>query len=298
MDYHFRAMLLRPAVFASSLLLSLSSAQAAPLPISASTTLVADWLRAVGGSRLSLTTLIPANADPHEYQPSTRDSAALSRSKALFVSGAALELWLPKLRGAARGVPLVNLSGAAGLKLRQTAGGTDPHYWWNPQNVAQAAKLIAAKLSALNPAGQATYARNLSRYQQKLAALDAYAKQQFASLPPQRRLLVTNHDSQGYLAQRYGLKVVGDVIPGLSSEREPSARELAALTERIRKSNAPAIFTENTVNPRLAKTISQETGVKIAPPLYTDALGPVGSAGDTYLKAFKANVDTIVRALK
>ena len=275
-----------------------ASASAASLQVSASNTLVADWVRAIGGNRVSINTLIPANADPHEYQPSTRDIASLSRSKVLFVSGAGLETWLPKVRGAASGVPATELSAAAGLKLRQTEGGTDPHFWWNPQNVAAAAGLIATTLGKLDPAGEAVYAKNLSAYQQQLNTLDTFAKQQFSSLPPARRLLVTNHDSQGYLAERYGLKIVGDVIPGLSSEREPSARELAALTDKIKASGAPAIFTENTVNPRLAKTISLETGVRIAPPLYTDALGPKGSAGETYLKAFRANVETVVGALR
>ncbi|WP_420596679.1 metal ABC transporter solute-binding protein, Zn/Mn family [Deinococcus sp.] len=289
-------MKLHPVLLSSALLCA--SASAASLQVSASNTLVADWVRAIGGNRVSINTLIPANADPHEYQPSTRDIASLSRSKVLFVSGAGLETWLPKVRGATSGVPVTELSAAAGLKLRQTEGGTDPHFWWNPQNVAAAAGLIATTLGKLDPAGEAVYAKNLSAYQQQLNTVDTFAKQQFSSLPPARRLLVTNHDSQGYLAERYGLKIVGDVIPSLSSEREPSARELAALTDKIKASGAPAIFTENTVNPRLAKTISLETGVRIAPPLYTDALGPKGSAGETYLKAFRANVETVVGALR
>ncbi|AZI42255.1 adhesin [Deinococcus psychrotolerans] len=299
MDYHLRVINLRSTLLTSGLAVTLfSGAQAAPLQVSASNTLVADWVGAIGGDRLSINTLIPANADPHEYQPSTRDIAALSSSKTLFVSGAGLEQWLPKLRGAASGVKVVELAKASGVKLRQADGGTDPHMWWNPANVEQFVKLIAATLTQLDPAGKTVYAKNLSAYQQQLTALDAYAKQQFASLPAARRILVTNHDSQGYLADRYGLKIVGNVIPGLSSERQPSAKELAGLVDGIRRSGAPAIFTENTVNPRLAQTISGETGVKIAPPLYTDALGPKGSAGETYLKAFKQNVRVIVGALK
>lgn len=284
----------------SSLALSaaLLSTQAGAVSVSASNTLVADWVGAIGGERVSVNTLIPANADPHEYQPSPRDIAGLSRSKALFVSGAGLETWLPKVRSAASRVPLVELSGAPGVKLRSVGGGTDPHLWWNPANVQQFAAQIAQTLSTLDPAGSALYKRNLAAYQKQLTALDAYAKRQFAALPAARRVLVTNHDSQGYLAERYGLKIIGNVISGLSSEREPSARELAALTDAVRKSGVPAIFTENTVNPRLARTLSQETGVRIAAPLYTDALGPQGSSGATYLKAFRANVDNIVGALK
>lgn len=299
MHYHFQVMKHLAALLTSGLILGLlPSAGAAPLQISASNTLVADWVRVIGGSTVIVNTLIPVNADPHEYQPSTRDIASLSTSKALFVSGAGLEQWLPKLRGAASGMPVIELAKASGVKLRQADGGTDPHIWWNPLNTQQFVKLIAATLSSLKPDSKALYAQNLSTYQQQLSALDAYAKQQFASLPAARRVLVTNHDSQGYLAERYGLKIVGKVIVGLSSERQPSAKELARLVDTIRNSGAPAIFIENTVNPRLAQTISTETGVKIAPPLYTDALGPKGSAGDSYLKAFRANVQTVVGALK
>ena len=299
MSYHSQTM--RTPSLISLLALASGSGLAAPLTLSASNTLVADWVRSIGGVRVSVNTLIPANADPHEFQPSTRDIAALSSSKVLFVNGAGLEQWLPKLRGAASTVPLADLSKAPGVSLRRARefdDGTDPHLWWNPQNVGAIAAQIASTLTRLDPAGEKVYSQNLATYQAQLSTLDRYAKTQFASLPVARRVLVTNHDSQGYLAQRYGLKILGDVIPGLSTEREPSARELATLIDKVRASKAPAIFTENTVSPRLAKALSRETGTKIAPPLYTDALGPKGSAGETYLKAFRANVDTIVGALR
>jgi ABC-type Zn uptake system ZnuABC Zn-binding protein ZnuA len=289
-----------PGVVSILALLS-GSGLAAPLAVSASNTLVADWLRAVGGERVSVTALIPANADPHEFQPSTRDIARLSSSRVLFVSGAGLERWLPKLRGAASTVPITDLSTAPGVVLRQISepgGATDPHTWWNPQNTAQFVGLIATTLTRLDPAGKASYSKNLAAYRAQLNTLDAYAKTQFAALPAERRIMVTNHDSQGYLAARYGLKIVGNVIPGLNSEHEPSARELGQLTDRIRRSGARVIFTENTLSARLAGAVSRETSVTIAPPLYTDALGPKGSAGESYLKMFRSNVDTIVAALK
>ncbi|MEW6421074.1 MAG: zinc ABC transporter substrate-binding protein [Deinococcota bacterium] len=290
---------------------SLASAQAAPLQVSATTTIIADFVKAVGGRRVNVNVIVPTGADTHTFQPTTGAIRSLAGSRALFTNGAGLEPWLPRLTASASSVPVRPLT--AGLKLRAAPeqagdqhsaedghdhGAQDPHAWWDPTLAAGYVKNAQAALSALDPAGKAIYARNAAAYIKQLQAADAYAKKQFASLPAARRQLVTNHDSLHYLANRYDLKIVGTVIPGTGTEREPSARELAALVQAVRKSGAKVIFTENTVNPRLAQTLARETGARIAPPLYTDALGPAGSAGDTYLKAFRANVDTMVKALR
>ena len=287
-------------------LLLAGTAVAAPVQVAASTSIIADFVKMVGGSRISLVTLVPANADTHTYQPTTRDVQRLSQARVLFVNGANLEPWLPKLIGSAPGVKVVTLS--SGVKLRKASelvaegleaeGAYDPHTWWSPQNVAVYVKTIGAELTRLDPVGKSVYAANAAAYQRQLSALDAYAKTQFATIPAPQRKLVTNHDALGYLAQRYGFTVVGQVIGGLSTEREPSAQELVRLVKGVKASGAKAIFTENTVNARLAQALSSETGVKIAPPLYTDALGAPGSVGDSYLKAFRHNVAVIVAALK
>jgi ABC-type Zn uptake system ZnuABC Zn-binding protein ZnuA len=287
-------------------LLASATAHAAPLQVAASTSVIADFVKVVGGKRISLVTLVPANADTHAYQPTTRDVQRLSQARVLFINGANLEPWLPKLIGSAPGVKVVTLS--SGVKLRQASelvsegltaeGSSDPHAWWNPQNVMVYVKSIGAALTRLDPAGKAVYAANVAAYQKQLTALDSFAKTRFSTIPAPQRKLVTNHDALGYLAQRYGFTVVGQVIGGLSTEREPSAQELAKLVRGVRASGAKAIFTENTVNARLAQALSSETGVKIAPPLYTDALGAPGSDGDSYLKAFQHNVAVITAALK
>ena len=287
-------------------LLLAGTAVAAPVQVAASTSIIADFVKMVGGSRISLVTLVPANADTHTYQPTTRDVQRLSQARVLFVNGANLEPWLPKLIGSAPGVKVVTLS--SGVKLRKASelvaegleaeGAYDPHTWWSPQNVAVYVKTIGAELTRLDPVGKSVYAANAAAYQRQLSALDAYAKTQFATIPAPQRKLVTNHDALGDLAQRYGFTVVGQVIGGLSTEREPSAQELVRLVKGVKASGAKAIFTENTVNARLAQALSSETGVKIAPPLYTDALGAPGSVGDSYLKAFRHNVAVIVAALK
>ncbi|WP_425557187.1 metal ABC transporter solute-binding protein, Zn/Mn family [Deinococcus carri] len=256
----------------------------------------------MGGQRVQVNVIVPPGGDTHSFQPTTAAIRGLAGSRVLFANGAGLEPWLPKLKAAAPRVPVRELT--AGLRLHPLGPDShghatlDPHAWWDPTLAAGYVRNVQTALTRLDPAGKATYANNAAAYLKQLAAADAYAKGQFARLPAARRQLVTNHDSLHSLAARYGLKVVGTVLPGLSTEREPSARELAELVQTVKKSGTRVIFTENTVNARLAQTLARETGAKVAPPLYTDALGPQGSAGDTYLKAFRANVDTIVRALK
>lgn len=271
-------------------------AAAAPMQVSATTSIIADFVKNVGGTRVAVNTIVPAGTDAHTFQPSTGVIRSLARSRALFANGAGLEPWLPQLQKSAPGVPVKTLT--AGLKLRAGEGGTDPHAWWDLNLAAGYVTNAQKALTALDPSGKATYAANASAYLKKLGAADAYARGQFAALPASRRQIVTNHDALNYFAARYGLKIVGAVIPGLSTEREPSARELASLISAVKKSGAKVIFTENTVNTRLAEALAKETGARIAPPLYTDALGPQGSAGETFLKAFRFDVDSMVKALR
>ncbi|MDV6374645.1 metal ABC transporter solute-binding protein, Zn/Mn family [Deinococcus arenicola] len=278
------------------LALAAGTATAAPLQVSATTSIIADFVKNVGGARVSVNTIVPAGTDAHTFQPSTGVIRSLSTSRVLFANGAGLEPWLPQLQKSAPGVPVKPLT--AGLKLRTLDGGTDPHAWWDVGLAAGYVKNAQSALTALDPAGKATYAGNAATYLKKLSEADAYVKKQFATLPATQRQIVTNHDALNYFAARYGLKIVGAVIPGLSTEREPSARELATLITTVKQSGAKVIFTENTLNTRLAEALAKETGAKIAPPLYTDALGPKGGAGETFLKAFRFNVDEMVKALR
>ena len=297
----------------TTLLLTAGGAQAAPMTVSATTTIIADFVKVVGGHRVKVNVIVPAGGDTHTFQPSPAALRSLSGSRALFINGAGLEPWLPRVRAAAPRVPVVTLT--AGLKLHPAEeehgegghgehgeehghGASDPHAWWDPTLAVGYARAVEKALTRLDPAGKKTYANNLNAFVEKIIGLDAYAKKQFATVLAARRQIVTNHDSLRYFAEHYGLRLVGVVIPGLSTEREPSARELASLVQNVKKSGARVIFTENTVNARLAQTLARETGAKVAPPLYTDALGPAGGAGDTYLKAFRANVDSVVRALR
>ncbi len=272
-----------------------------PINVSATTSIIGDFVKVVGGNRVNVNLIVPVGSDTHTFQPTTAVIRGLSKSQILFANGANLEPWLPKLTTSAPKVPVKILT--EGLKLHpfteeDSTAATDPHAWWDMKLAAGYVKNAQEALSKIDPAGKAIYAKNAAFYTKQLMALDQYAQKQFATLPSANKNIVTNHDALNYFALRYHLKVVGAVISGLSTEREPTAKELANLVKVVKKSGTKVIFTENTVNARLAQTLASETRAKIAPPLYTDALGPKGSAGETFLKAFRYNIDTMVRALK
>ncbi len=291
----------RFAMAAMIALLSSSIAHA-QLNVATSFSMLEDIVKNVGGSRVKITNFVPRNGDAHTYQPSTQDVKNLTSAKLVFVNGLGLEAWFNKLlTNSASQATIVTVS--SGLKPRKIdvgkeSGETDPHMWWNLQNTIVYAKNIRDALIKADPAGQAVYTASAAKYIRDLANLDMWAKLEVQKIPSQNRKLVTNHDALGYFAARYGITVLGNVIPSFGTESEPSAKETAALIDGIRRNSVKAIFTENIISAKLVAQVAAETGAKVAAPLYTDALGQVGSSGDTFLKAFRYNVTTIVAALK
>jgi ABC-type Zn uptake system ZnuABC Zn-binding protein ZnuA len=292
-------------------LTTVALAQYPAINVSVSFSILEDLVNNVGRERVNVTSIVPRDGDAHNFQPSAADAKTVAGAKVVFVNGLGFESWFEKLaRNANTKAPIIELAkGLPALKLEEEHAGEeqheeedhgefDPHLWWNPMNTVQYVNRIRDALTRADERGRAVYAQNASRYARELANLDAWAKTEIAKIPASKRKIVTNHDALGYFAARYGLKVVGTVVPGGSTDRAPSAKETADLIRVIRREGVKAIFTENVVNPKLAQTIASETGAKIAPPLYTDALGAAGSKGDTYLKAFRSNVTTIVDALR
>jgi ABC-type Zn uptake system ZnuABC Zn-binding protein ZnuA len=176
-------------------------------------------------------------------------------------------------------------------------GARDPHFWFDPMRVEQAINSIAAQLSTADPAGQTYYRDNAAAYAWELQDLDAWIQQQVATLPEERRLLVTSHDSFQYFAQRYGFEVVGAVMP-VTADAEPTAQELTELIEVIEHEGVPAVFAEKSHSDRLARRITEETGATLIGGLYTGSLGEPGGEADTYLDFMRYNVKTIVEALR
>ena len=172
----------------------------------------------------------------------------------------------------------------------------DPHFWFDPVRVKTVVNDIAARLAVLDPGRGDTYNANASAYNEKLDELHAWTKEQVDAVPEERRLLVTSHDSLGYFADLYGFEVVG-VVFGVSTETEPSAKDLADLVHQVEEYGAPAVFGETTVSERLAGAVATESGVELVR-LYSGSLGLEGSGVETYLKMVRVNVQRIVEALK
>jgi len=273
------------------------------LKVLATTTMLGDVVRNVGGDAIDLTVLMPINADPHNFQPTPQDAAKVAAADVIFMNGVGLEAFLePLLKNAGSNAKLINTSQGITL-LNTTSGGTsegvggDPHVWYDPNNIVIWTQNIEQNLSQMDPKNASTYHTNAEKYRQALANLDAWVRQQVAQIPAANRKLVTDHQSFGYFANRYGFEQVGAIIPSISTQAEPSAQELAALEDSIRKLGVHAIFTENTVNPALAERVAEDTHTKLVF-MYSDSLSdPNGPAG-TYLDYVRFDVNEIVKALK
>ncbi len=178
-------------------------------------------------------------------------------------------------------------------------GPCDPHVWTDPNNVKIWVDTIEAAFAAADPAHADAYHANAEAYKAKLEALDQEVMQILAVVPPERRVLVTNHDFIGYFAAHYGFEIVGTVIPGVSTLTEPAPQELAALVETIKAQNVPAIFVEASDPGMLANVVAQEVGREIkVVALYSDSLSAADSPAATYMDYLRANAHIIADALQ
>ena len=279
-----------------------AASQASSLPrLLAIESFLADIAQNVAGDRLTVDSLIPLGVDPHAYQPTPQDAAKITDAQVLIINGANLEAFLAPILQNVSAKQLV-LSASSGLTTLPDPSGEnpqgDPHFWLDPNNVIRYVENIRDGLSQADPAGVSVYAANAETCIAKLQALDAWISSQVQSVPVVRRQLVTNHDTFGYFAKRYGFTVVGAIVPSMSSGAAPSAQELAALIDSIRSTGTPAIFLETGSNPQLADQIASETGVKVITGLYTHSLGAPGGPAGNYIDMMKYDVTKIVEALK
>ncbi len=275
-----------------------------PLRVLAVETFLADIAQNVAGERVQVQVLLPIGVDPHGYQPTPGDVARVAECDVLIVNGAGLEAYLDELLQAAGGQHRLIVA-SQGLASRAPQPGepldadheVDPHFWLDPNNVVRYVENIRDGLSQADAAGAAAYAGNAAAYVAQLRDLDAWIQEQVRLVPPERRLLVTNHESFGYFADRYGFQVVGAIVPSVSTGAAPSARELADLVDRIAASGAPAVFLETGANPQLAQQLSQETGIRVVTGLYTHSVSAAGGEAPSYIEMIRFNTAAIVGAL-
>ena len=264
--------------------------------------ILGDWVGRVGGEHVRLTTLVGPGGDAHTYEPTPQDSAAVADAALLFENGLGFEVWLDRLFEASgsRATRVVVTQRIPGRTFSGDHGHseTDPHVWHDPQFAIEMVQAVSAALTKADPSHADDYQKNAEAYLSELQELNTWIQSQITMLPDSRRKLVTTHDTFGYFAERYGFQV-SSVMGTVSSEvADPSAAQIAAIVETIRREQVPAIFAENILNPQLTEQVAREAGVRVVPTLFTDALGEKGSGGDSYLQMMRSNVTKIVESLK
>lgn len=266
------------------------------LSVVATTSLIGDAARQVGGPRVTVRVLLPIGADPHAYDPRPQDVAALANAQIVLVNGFDLEATLQPLLADAKNVVVVS-DGIDALPFAGEEGGLDPHVWQDPNNVIVWTRNIADAFAQADPAHADEYQVNAEKYIAELTSLDAWIRERVAEIPEANRKLVTDHEAFGYFAARYGFEQVGTVVPSLSTGAAPSARELAALEDAIRSSGVKAVFVGSTVSPDLSRRVADDTGVRLVS-LFTGSLSAAGGGAETYLDMIRYNVNAIVEALQ
>lgn len=267
------------------------------------TTQIGDWVREVGGDAVSVHQILQPNTDPHEYEPRPSDVEATAGAELVFVSGDDLDGWMDEVVSeSGSDARVVDLGAAVPERLPGESSGEeaseyDPHWWHDPRNAEAAVSEIERRLIVAEPAARAEFERNADAYLARLRALDAGIASCIDSVPADERKLVTDHDAFGYFAARYGLEVIGAVIPSQTTQAQASAKDLSELARTIEAEGVAAVFPESSLSPKVAEAIAAQTGASADYTLYGDTLGPQDSDGATYLGMEAANADAIVRGL-
>ena len=260
------------------------------------TTVFADIVRSVGGSRTDVRSIIPPGVGPEDYEPKPDDARSLADAQLIVSNGVGLDDFLDRLLSSGSGGTTPRLVLGEGIPPITIDGVPNPHFWLDPTLVKSGylPKIVTA-LSALAPADAATFQANATAYGTQLDALDAELKAKVDTLPAANRKLVTFHDAFPYFARHFGFELVGVVVANVG--QEPNAAELAALVEKVKAAGVKAVFSEAQFNPKLAQTLADEAGIKqVVTTLYNDALGP--APADSYPGMMRWNVDKIVEALR
>ena len=281
---------------------ALPASAAERLPVVATFSILGDLVRAVGGDRVAVTTLVGPDSDAHVFSPSPADARRLADAKLVVANGLGLEGWIPRLvRSSGTTAALVETArDVVARRLDEPGAGhggaaRDPHAWQDVANAKRYVHSIRDALAAASPADRAVFEANAATYLTALDALDTEIRGAWAGIPRERRRIITTHDAFGYYGAAYGVEFLA--AQGVSTETEASAQDVARIIRQIRREKVPAVFLETIADPRLAERIASETGARIGPRVYSDALsGPDGPA-PTYLAMMRYNLRAFTAAL-
>ena len=265
----------------------------------ASFTVLADMVKQVGGDHVEVTSLVPPNGDPHEYEPTPDDARKLKAADIVFTSGLGLEGWFARLAKASgyAGAPVVASDGIKSRKMEEDGKTiTDPHAWNSIPNAETYVENIQKALAKADPEDAAAFKQNAVAYESKLKDLDKYAHTQVDSVPTTDRKVLTTHDALSYFGAVYGVKFISPL--GFSTEKEPSAAQVANVIKQIKAEHVHTYFFENSNDPRLVKQIADATSAQPGGELFVEALSPPDGPAPTYADMFKYNVDKLVSGMK
>ena len=329
-----RRTLLAAAVALSTFALPSHAITREPLPVVATFSILGDMVREVGGERVRITTIVGPNMDAHRFEPTPQDAKALQEARVLVLNGLDFEAWLPRLLQAS-GFEGRTVLATEGIAVRRfadedgdshehhahgsdpkgehanpdgghadhahvshdhTHGDVDPHAWQDLSNGVIYVRNIAAGLAKADPRNAGYYEGRANSYIARIKTLDQEIRTALAAIPPERRRVITAHDSFGYFGAAYGVKFIP--LVGLSNQAEPSAKEMADIIKRARDAEVGGIFVENMSSPALAQQVARETGALMGGTLYSDALGPADQPAATYLGMMSWNAGRLVYVLK
>ena len=294
-------MFLRALIAACLALTALPAlAQEAPrLPVVASFSILADLVRNVGGQRVAVTSLVAPGGDAHVYAPTPQDARKLADARLIVINGLKLEGWIDRLvtSSGSKAPIAVATRGIAPLqgKGEDGHGGADPHAWQSVANAKIYVANIRDALSAADPAGKADYAASAQAYLARLDTLEGQVRATIATIPPERRKVVTTHDAFGYFGAAYGLAFIAPL--GVSTDAEASAKDVARIIRQIKAQKIPAVFLENITDPRLTRQIAAESSAKVGGALYSDGLSPPDGPAGTYIDMVEYNIRELQAAL-
>ena len=274
---------------------TLEAAAQSRIPAVASFSIIADLVKQVGGERVEVTSLVPANTDMHTFQPSPAHSRQLAAARLVAINGLGLEGWADRLVKASGygGARLVVSKGVKALPGGEH-GRYDPHAWQDVANVKIYVANIRDALSAVDPGHKDAYAQRAADYLEQLDALESEIKAALKDIPKPRRV-ITSHEAFGYYGDAYDIEFLAP--QGVSGDAEPSAAMVAQLIRQIRREKTSAIFVEN-INTRVIERIARETGAKIGGTLYSDALSEASGPAGTYIDMMRHNTRLISGALR
>ena len=277
-----------------------ASGTSGKLDVVATTTQLGDFVREVGGEAVEVDQILQPNTDPHDYEPRPSDVEGAARASLVFANGDDLDAWIDQIvsdSGSDAGV--IDLGAKVPIRRPGESSGEeasryDSHWWHDPRNAEAAVRAIERALVAADPSHQREFKRHAEAYLADLRELDRAIARCIGSVPPTQRKLVTDHDAFGYFADRYGIDVVGAVIPSQTTQAQTSARDLSDLAQTIEAEKVKAIFPESSLSAKVAGAIARQTGASADHTLYGDTLGPEGSGAETYVGMEEANADAMV----